>query len=139
MMGPIVALLAAGLTAFTFGASPGTTRAPARAGSGTVTVREVQVGTAMLIEGAVSTVEISRYSHPVFTGRWVGPVDVTTHIPPGRWRVSRSEQPCDGNCDNLDAPTATCSRGITVRAGRRVVIEVLVDQTKPHCRMRVVG
>ena len=47
-------------------------------------------------------------------------------LPPGRYRVSAYQRPCDGNCGYLDGPTERCEATVDLHNGRprTVTLEV---------------
>ena len=61
---------------------------------------------------------------------------VGRRLPPGRYRLTSFERPCDGNCSLLDPPTERCSRRIKIIAHGRTGVRATVRPGR-GCRLRV--
>jgi len=97
-------------------------------------VRETRAAQPLYIEGSFGYLRIVRLDGGVVVrkgrAKVADPGDTRTlfrrFLPPGRYRVSAYQRPCDGNCGYLDGPTERCDATIELRNGRAraVTLEV---------------
>lgn len=101
----------------------------------------------MPTEGSVSYVVLRRRpGGTVLRTELRGNLDtrsISTPVTSGRYRISAYQRLCEGNCEQLDAPSHGCERDVSVRAGESVKAQILVRWTaanaedQPHCRIRI--
>ena len=82
-----------------------------------VTFRKVdEPGGALYIEGAVQFVKVDGHAFRLADGDTARTLRGGTHV------IASYARPCDGNCDNLDAPEDGCRRRVTVRGPLTVTV-----------------
>jgi D-alanyl-D-alanine dipeptidase len=91
------------------------------------------------IEGSVSFLRVRDARGTLVVDESSGPRlrwRVRRRLPPGRYRLTSFERPCDGNCSLLDPPTDRCSRRIAIIAHGRTGVRATVRPGR-GCRLQV--
>jgi hypothetical protein len=100
---------------------------------GRLVVHKALAAGPIFIEGSVTHVRlVHRDGKVVLDGlRPAGSVDVPLvdrAVPPGTYRLTAVERPCDGNCGTLDPPVATtrCRVKVIVSAARTTRVKIVL-------------
>lgn len=107
----------------------------------------VDASRGMPVEGSVSYIVLRRRpGGTVARTELRGNLDtrsISTPVTSGRYRISAYQRLCEGNCEQLAAPSHGCGRDVRVRAGQSVRARILVRWTaanaedQPNCQIRI--